>query len=447
MTNVSIESDAGPGLQGAATRRPGRHFFPGQPPGRKVIMKLRILPSSLFLLIVFLTAHASSCGIIDPAPGPDDPLPLLRLNPETLVSSVVQASTPDSSGSDSIAHMRFDLTSEAMDAVGNGAIVELALRVPDGQVLELTGWATDGLTLVPLEADRATAGSDSNDYWWRSAWIDPSPGQQIVTADGKVRLRVTPIPDPGQVVLRIVEISTRLRITLSAGRVLAASGNSLLLQSDAEGRLIRRNVQGDELGRIASIAAPLSLCHLDSWHYGVDERELRFLPSAGGAWQRLAALPWGNAYSYALTTDGTDLYLMRRPLQTGSEEYHVLYRLSAGVLRTTSSFSSALLDSTVLERNGLLGGGTPGLAYWTGERQLVVPGRQEDQFGLVTFTRAGRFRKFIPLPFIEGGIGFAFVEDYLFVTRGNPTLEALRWEGSFTPAVPSDWLLYRWPAP
>ncbi len=115
VTNVGIESDAGP--------IPGRHFFPGRPPGRKAIMKLRILPSSLFLLIAFLTAQASSCGIIDPAPGPDDPLPLLRLNPEMLVSSVVQASTPDSSGSDSIAHMRFDLTSEAIDAVENGAIV------------------------------------------------------------------------------------------------------------------------------------------------------------------------------------------------------------------------------------------------------------------------------------------------------------------------------------
>ena len=99
-------------------------------------MKLRILPSSLFLLIAFLTAQASSCGIIDPATGPDDPLPLLRLNPEMLVSSVVQASTPDSSGSDSIAYMRFDLTSEAMDAVEDGAIVELALRVPDHDVAQ-----------------------------------------------------------------------------------------------------------------------------------------------------------------------------------------------------------------------------------------------------------------------------------------------------------------------
>ena len=116
-------------------------------------------------------------------------------------------------------------------------------------------------------------------------------------------------------------------------------------------------------------------------------------------------------------------------------------------LLNSKSFSAALIDSTLLERNGLLGGEAPGFAYWHDERQLVVPGRQDGLFGLVTSTRTGRFRKFIPLPFSEGGIGFAFVRDYLFVTSGDPLLSALAWTGSFTPASPSDLLLYRWPTP
>ncbi len=410
-------------------------------------MKQRTVPLSLLLLIVFLSTQASSCGLLDPEPGPDDALPLLRLNPETLVSTVVQASIPDSFGNNESAQMRFDLTTGALEAIKNGAIMELALRVPDSQTFELTGWTADGTTLVTLETRPAGSGSGSTDYWWRKSWADPSLGQQLVPTDGRVRICVTPIPEPGQVVLRVVDIPSRLRITLSPGPTLATSGNSLLLQSSGESKLIRRDVQGNELGRIGSILAPRSLCHLGSTYFGVNATELRFLTSVGGTWQRLATLPWGAQNSYALTTDGTDLYLVRRPLQQESETYQVLYRLSADGLRNTSSFSAALIDSTVLERNGLLGGVTPGFAYWQDERLLVTPGRQEGDFGLVTFTRVGRFREFIPLPFVEGGVGFAFVGDYLFVTSGNPTLDALMWTGSFTPALPSDLLLYRWPTP
>ncbi|MFC1629430.1 hypothetical protein ACFL3H_10035, partial [Gemmatimonadota bacterium] len=368
-------------------------------------------------------------------------------NPALLVSWVVQTTTPDSFGSEGYAQMRFDLTTEAKDAIENGAIMELALRVPEDGAFELTSWTADNSTLVTLEAEPAGSGSGSTDYWWRSSWADPSLGQQLVTADGRIRIRVTPVPDPDQVVVRVIEVSSRLDISISPGPTLATSGNSLLLQSYTENRLIRRDVQGVELGRIGSAGAPRSICHSGSWYFGVSTTELQFLSSTGGSWERLATLPWGEASTYALTTDGTDLYLIRRPLQNSSETYQVLYRMSDETLRNTHRFAEALLDSTILERNGLLGGVMPGFAYWSEERLLVTPGRQEGNFGLVTFSRAGRFRKFIPLPFSEGGVGYAFVGDYLFVTSGNPELDALMWTGPYTPALPSDLLLYRWPIP
>jgi len=410
-------------------------------------MKLWTLPVLLVFLVICLTTQASSCGILNPEEDPDAILPLLRLDSEVLVAGVVQASTPDSFGNGDPATMRFDLTAEAVAALEDGAIMELVLRVPDGGTFGLAGWTADDTTLVTLETGTGTASTGGTDHWWRSAWADPDLGYRLVTNDGSVRIQVTPIPDPAQVVLRVIEIPNRLRITLSTGRTVAVSGNSLLLQSNTEGRLISRDVEGNEVGRIGSAGAPGSLCYLDSWHFGASATELRFMSSVGGTWARAATLPWGDAYSYALTTDGTDLYMLRRPLEQNSGMYHILYRLSADELLNSKSFSAALIDSTLLERNGLLGGEAPGFAYWHDERQLVVPGRQDGLFGLFTFTRTGRFRKFIPLPFSEGGIGFAFVRDYLFVTSGDPLLSALAWTGSFTPASPSDLLLYRWPTP
>ncbi len=402
--------------------------------------------SAAFPVAVILTGLIAACGLGNPDFDPDDSLPRLQLDPQSMVNEVVQASMPDSFGSDTVAQMRFDLTGDAHTAVQNGAVVELVFRVAGGEP-EVSGWVEGTAAWVSLEIETVPTLDDSLDNWWREAWIDPLEGERLIATDGSVRFRISPVPRSTQAILRVLMIPSRLKITASIGRVLATQGNGLLLQSADSPTLIRRDTAGDQLGQVISVSPPLSLCFLDDRYYGVDSSELQYLPGSGGTWQRLAVLPWGESSAYALTTDGTDLYLIRRPHQLFSVTPHVLYRLSAEQLRNTFSFIPALLDSTVLERNGLAGGSSMGFAYWSEERHLAVPGRQDDQFGLVTFTRAGRFRKFIPMPFMEMGITFAIVGDYLFVTGAIPTWNAIMWEGRYGPLVPVERLLFRWPTP
>jgi len=401
---------------------------------------------ALILFAGFLAGLIASCDLNDPDPGPDDPLPILHLNPEMLVAGILQSSTPDSFGAGTVTRVRFDLTTGTRDAIRNGAAVELVFRISEG-VPAVSGWMEDTDTWESLEIETVATLDDSLDNWWREAWIDPVEGERLIGVDGSARFRISPAPRSTQTVLRVVEIPPRLKITRSIGRVVAASDNELLLQNSDTPTLIRRDIGGNKLGEITSVSPPLSLCYLGDRYFGVNSSEIRHLPDSGGTWQRLAVIPWGESSAYALTTDGTDLYLIRRPHQYDSAVPHVLYRLSVEQLLNTSSFNTALIDSSVLERNGLVGGSLIGFAYWSGERQLVVPGRQLDQFGLVTFTRAGRFRSFIPVPFLEWGITFAFVGDHLFVTGAIPTRSSIRWEGRYDPIVPGKRLLYRWRVP
>lgn len=398
--------------------------------------------AALFLLIPAFFS-VSSCGVMDSEQDPDAILQVHRLSPASLVANVRFSSTADSTIPGSPAYLKFTLTTTVRQAVTAGAVVEAVLRLPPGDVL-VEGWVEADSGWDAL-VDLTVSGTDSADVWWRDAWADRTAATRLVAGDGAVRLRATPGADPGTAFLRVVESGSGVWMEDTPGNILASYGSNLLIM---EGSSIHRwSTQGGELELVTATGQPATLCLLDDRFYGTTDTEIRQLARGGGSWARVAALPWQQHGGVSITTDGTDLYLIRYPAAGVVGTYPVLYRLSATELLNKPNFSAALLDSTTLKRNGLSWGQAPGFTYWTDERHLVVRGTQDGEFGLVTFTRAGRFRTFIPLPFEEGPVRMAFVGDYIFLTNLRPTMESLGWEQAHVPSPPAIRFLYRWRAP
>ncbi len=408
----------------AASRFPGRFVFP---------------PATLPLLISLLTG---ACGIIDSPQDPDEILPVRQLNPRRPVTEIAFSAPPDSLGGTGPFVLRWNLTVKARNALEASGVLDIAARAAPGTATAIEALVPGTEQWTELTSDTGS-GPDSLDLWWLDAWDDPAAGATLVDTDGRIRLRLPAHAGPGRARVRVLETAPAVWTRTAPGRTLTAWDNYLLLMGG--GAIRRWSAQGGELQVLGAAGAPPSYCRSAERFFGVTETEILVLAGTGGTWNRAASLPWTDHGGVAIATDGSDLYLIRHVL-TG-ETLPKLYRLSETLLLQTHSFAGAVTDSTTLRRNGLQGGTGPGLAWWPDRRVLAAPGTQADQFGLVTFTRAGRLREFIPLPFDPGPVQIAFLDDYLFIARARPTLEALGWSDTFTPALPEAVLLWRWPDP
>lgn len=411
---------------------------------------MRRHPWSSRLLFVFVTLGLfSSCGVLDPPQDPDKILHIRSLSPQLLVTQELFAAAPDSGGAGTLTHLRYSLTTGARQALQTGAILEAVVRVPPGSTT-LEGWVESSGTWNEL-LEGTVSGSDPGDLWWRRGWTNPAAGAALLTQDNLVRLKVTPGAYSSGSILRVIEIAAGLGVyqtptgVSAAPAGLASSGGGLAILGT--GIINTWSVQGEELDQVVAANPPLSFCRLGNFYYGTTASEIRRVPLSGGTWQRKAMLPWSNHGGVALAADANDLYLIRYPAGGESNQFPTLYKLSVEILVNTSSFRSATKDSATLRRNGMLGGNTAGFAWWDDEWLLVAPGSQEEEFGLVTFSRAGWFQNFIPLPFEPGSVKFAFAGDYLFVGGARPTVEALAWSPSHQPAAPGNGFIYRWSAP
>jgi hypothetical protein len=395
--------------------------------------------TALLLLIL------SSCGVLDSPQNPDEALHVLALEPETLVTRQHFASLPDSGGTGTLTHLRFALSAAERQALQTGAILECVLSVSAGDVM-VEGWQAStsewNLLLKTTISD-----TDPHDLWWRGGWIEPFDDLTYLGTDNRVRLSVTPGAEFERSILRIIDISSGLDLyqapsggLTSKGALTLSEGGLAIMQSDS---IELWNSEGEEQAKIATADAPGSFCRHGSYFYGVGPTEIRRVPVTGGRWQRVALLPWTVHGGVAITSDSSDLYLIRYPAEGESVEFPKLFKLSESRLYNTSSFTAALKDTMTLRRNGMPGGNASGLAWWNSERLLVAPGTQEGVFGLVTFSRGGWFQDFIPLPFEPGGVKLALIGRYLFIGNATPTLKTLAWNQVWQPASPPDGFIYR----
>ncbi len=383
------------------------------------------------------------CGLLDPDQAPDEILPVRRLDPLLPTAGVAFSALPDSTGGSGPYVLRWTLPTTARTVLTSGGVLEAVVRAAPGIQATLEGLDPAAGTWLAL-AHGTGSGPDSLDLWWTGAWSDRAAGRDLVDADGRLRLRLSAHAAPDRAIVRVLEVPAGIWTREPPGHTLATDGANLLLMGS--GTIRRWSVQGGELASLTAAGPPPSFCRTPSRYLGVTGTEIVVLGSSGGTWSRAAFLPWTDHGGVAITTDGTDLYLIRHP-GLGGGDLPMLYTLSEILLFSTHRFDRAVTDSTELRRWAMTGGVGPGLAWWSDRRVLAAPGEQDGAFGLVTFTRAGRFREFIPLPFEPGPVQLAFAGDYLFLARARPTLEAVGWSGPFTPAPPPAALLWRWRAP
>jgi len=410
------------------------------PRNRTGLRRLRFLTPLTTGVFVLLIA---SCGLLDSDQDPDEILSTRNLTPRLPVAGVVYSAPPDSSGGTDPLTLRWTVSAEARTALTAGGVLEALVRAAPGEATTISGRSASAGTWHELVTGTG-AGPDSLDLWWLGAWNDRAEGTDLVDPFERVRLRIPAHASPARAVVRVLEIPNAVWTREAPGRTLSAVENNLLLMGG--GTLWRWSVQGAPLESLGAAGAPPSFCRTATRYFGVTETEILVLSTTSGTWIEAADLPWDSHGGVAITSDGEDLYLVRHVLPE-SASLPRLYQLSESLLLQTHSFAGAVTDSTTLRRNGMRGGEGPGLAWWPDRRVLAAPGTQADVFGLVTFTRAGRFREFIPLPFSAGPIQIAFADEYLFIARARPTLAALGWSGTFTPARPEAALLWRWPAP
>jgi len=395
--------------------------------------------SALLLLIL------PSCGLTDPPQDPELILRVLTLEPETLIARQHSVSQPDSGSSGTLTHLRFALTVTDRQALQAGAILEFVLRVPAGDVM-VEGWLETTSEWSPL-LDTTVNGTGMHDQWWRGGWIEPFNDLAFLGTDNRVRLSVTPGSEFEGSFIRVMDISSGLEVypapsgNLGSSGALAHSGGDLAIMRS--GLIDLWNAQGDEQDQIIATDTPGSFCRHGSYFYGVTPTEIRRVPVAGGVWQRVASLPWTVHGGVAITGDSKELYLIRYPAIGESVEFPKLFKLSETLLTSTASFTAALKDTMTLRRNGMPGGNVSGFAWWDAEKMLVAPGTQEGVFGLVTFSRGGWSRDFIPLPFEPGGVKIALIGDYLFIGNASPTLETLAWNNTWQPIPPQNEFIYR----
>ncbi|MEE9196674.1 MAG: hypothetical protein V3U45_00900, partial [bacterium] len=380
------------------------------------------------------------CGLTDPPQDPDERLLVRALSPASIVTEELFAAPPDSGGTGTLTHLRFTLPPSAIQALGQGAVLEAVMRIPSGSA-SLEGWSEGTAAWIPLQGVFSTEG---NDMWWLEGWTDQLIGNDLVAADGSVRLRTDTGSEATRSFLRVVEPAAGLWVRAAAAEALTHSGGDLAIL--ASGVVRHWSTGGAELSQAATSNAPLNLCRVSNDFYGTTTTEIRTVGIAGGNWQRLISLPWsgGNA---TLTSDGSDLFLLRYPGTSMGDTFPTLLQVEPGMLVSTRNLDAATEETSILRRNGMpvVTGG--GLAWWGRERMLAAPGTQEGVFGLVAFSKAARALRFIPLPFEPGGISIAFVGSYLFVGNARPSLQSLGWSSSPAPELPPPVLLYRWPSP
>lgn len=397
-------------------------------------LQLAALPALLLI---------TGCGLVDPPQNPDERLPVRNLSPASLVATVRSAALPDSGGAGTLGRLRFTLAAEAVQALSLGGVLEAVLRVAPGTAT-LEGWSENAGAWRSLDGG-VVNGTGGNDRWWLGGWSDPALGVDLVAADGTVRLRSNPGAEGARSFLRVVEPAAGLWFRRASAGALCAWSDRLILMAD--GVVHELDTNGTEISQFPTGNAPVGICRVGDHFYGVTPTEIRRVPVTGGTWQRVASLPWGSHGGVALTSDLTDLFLVRYPRVKADGNFPALFRLSTGRLVDTANFFAAVEDSSTLRRNGMPGGNGSGLGWWGKERMLVAPGTQEGAFGLLAFSKAGRFLRFIPLPFEPEGVQFAFVGTRLFVGSASPSLEALQWSQSPQPEPPAPAFLYRWSAP
>ncbi|MFO7769673.1 MAG: hypothetical protein R6W82_12060 [bacterium] len=398
---------------------------------------LQRTPFPTLLALLLLTG----CGLVDPLPDPDAILPLRELEPAGLVQTLHAHTPPDSAGSP-VTEMRFTLSPEARAPVEAGSVLETFMRVPAGRVV-LEGWDHDAGMWVGL-ADRQVSGTGSVDWWWRGGWLLPAAGAPLLAPDGTVRFRVSPSAEAGRVALRALEPAEGVGRIEGRG-ALAASGTDLAI---LEGTLLRVvTSSGAEVETLTTAVPPASFCRLGGYYFGVTAFEIRRVPVSGGSWSRVSLLPWSSHGGVAISSDGDDLFIVRYPAASEEGTFPRLHRLTPSFQTGGSfNFDDALVDSQELRRGGLTGGTGSAMLWHPDLRVFSVPGVQEGEVGLVTFSKAARAIAFIPLPFEEEELRAAVSGGSLYVS-GRPALDGLAWSGDFRPSSPSPGIIFRWTAP
>jgi hypothetical protein len=291
------------------------------------------------------------------------------------------------------------------------------------------------------------SGASTADVWWREGWADPAASAALVSGAGQVRLRVSPSADTLASVLRVLTPSPSLDFIVRDHVALTASSGQVALQSAS--RIYLYSTTGVLTDSVDSPGPPPSLAYVAGWYWGVTDTQVRKMPSNGPVWSGSALLPdWGGHDGISIAAGAGDLFVIHHTVQPPQTDHAWLHRLDDDALNSTPSFSNAVRDSTLLQRWDLTEGTGTGFAYWADERVLAALGLNDSVWGIVTFSVAGHFEQFIPLPFEEaGGAQFAFVGPYLFIGRARPTLAALGWTHAHQPTPPLGDMVYRWPAP
>jgi hypothetical protein len=319
-------------------------------------------------------------------------------------------------------------------------VLEAVLRIPAGSTA-IEGWSEGSGTWLTLQGSFSTEGSD---LWWLEGWTDTGLADNLVAGDGTVRFRTTSDAEGARSFLRVVGPAAGLWYREAPTDALGFSGGNLAILS---GDMVYEwSTSGSQLSQTPTPNAPLSISRVSDDYYGITSTEIRSVGTAGGTWQRVIYLPWTGGRA-TLTSDGTDLFIVRYPGTSLGGQFPVLIQVETGTLLSTRNLDAATKDTSDMRRNGMPVISGAGLAWWAAERVLVAPGTQEGAFGLVTFSKAGRLLRFIPLPFDSGDISIAFVGSYLFVGNARPTLASLSWSQSLTPELPPPHFLYRWPSP
>jgi len=386
-------------------------------------------------------ASLPGCGLVEPLQDPYEVLPVRALDPADLVETLHVHAAPDSAG-DPVTAMRFTLPLAVRAVMEAGTSIETVMRVPAGRVV-LEGWDHEAGSWIEL-ADEQVSGTGDVDWWWRGGWLESALSAPLQAADGTVRLRIAPSAGADHVVLRALDPASGLGL-LEGGGALAASGSRLALLEGSRLRVMASD--GTAVETLTTANPPDSFCRLGSYYFGITSSEIRRVPVEGGSWSRVSLLPWNSHGGVAMTSDGTDLYILRYPAPSDQEGLPELHRVAPSFQTGGSfSFDDALLDTQQLRRAGMPGGTGSAMLWHPDRRVFSAPGTQEDEFGLVTFSKAGLALEFIPLPIEEKDLHAAVVDGLLFVS-GRPTLQGLAWSGGFQPSSPAPGIIFRWSAP
>ena len=392
-----------------------------------------VLKLCQFLSVLLLAA----CTVIKP----DDPnrqLPTLQISTYPYVTQEVFAAHADSGGRTEPSEITFTISSQAMQAMEEGAVVELILygtRLPWSSFNAQAFVPSDSSwTQLSMRSSMSGDWGSDAEQWWQEAWINHESGRKIIDVGGGVRVQSPNQLVPEKSWIRVIRLNEALWLRdYPIGRTTSSGGNIVVLDDSGVIHWIDPDQWSETT--IETFDVPLrngrdlifiSICIIEDYIYGNTYRDIYRAPIDGGHWELITTFPFDEErIPVYIASDGKDLFVLSFDNNNRGNP-SILHRISIANLISTSSITRSIIDWHYVYRR--LEGGL----FWNDRLELLSAVAIEDGItGLVMFSRKGECQYFVPLP--SGGGRIAFTGDRLFTGWSRPALEAIAWNSSELP--------------